>query len=126
MVSPGCRRGHSLAELIVAVTFLGASLGTVGATAAAAAGRSRGAVLRQEAVREAATILDSLMTASQVEDGELDVAGARLRWAVLDAAPTPRVEVTATGPGGRELVRLETRWYPAEEPLPWEDVASPL
>lgn len=125
MVRALCRRGHSLPELIVAVTFLGASLGAVGATAAAAAGRTRDAVLKQEAVRQAGAILDSLLAAPRLEDGERQLTGAGFRWTVLETGATPRVEVMATGPGGRELVRIEARWFPAEEPLPLQDGTGP-
>lgn len=120
-----CRPGHSLPELIVAVTFLGACLGVVGATAAAAASRTRGAVLQQEAVRRAGTVLDSLLAAPGVQDGELQLAGVTIHWAVLESGATPLVEVGSTGPDGRELVRLEARWFPPEGPLPWPDAAAP-
>lgn len=125
MVTVGCRRGHSLPELIVAVTFLGASLGAVGTTAAAAAGRTRGAVLQQQAVREAGALLDSLLEASPIEDGERQVGSVAFRWAAIASGATTRVEVTGTGPAGRELVRLEGQWFPAEEALPWEDAGAP-
>lgn len=121
MVRAASRPGHSLPELIVAVAFLGASLGAVGATAAAAAGRTRDAVLKQEAVRQTGTILDSLLAAPQLENGERQLTGVAIHWKVLESVATPRVEVVATGPRGRELVRIEARWFPAEKPLPFED-----
>lgn len=125
MVRVRCRRGHSLPELIVAVTFLGASLGAVGTTAAAAAARTRTAVLQQEAVREAAAILDSLLAAPVVQDGNRELPGIALRWITVGSGATPRVEVTAIGPNGRDWVRLEAPWFPPEEALPRGEVPLP-
>lgn len=125
MVTARTRPGHSLPELIVAVTFLGASLCAVGATAALGAGWTSRAVMRQDAVRAAAATLDSLLAAPAVAHGQRTLGPVSLRWTTSDAPAGLEVEVTAAGPDGRELARLAAPWTPAAPLLPWPDAPAP-
>lgn len=124
-MSGGGRVGHSLAELIVAVTVLGVALGAVSATAVVGAGRTRDAALRQEAVRHAAAALDSLLAAPVAQDGERLLPGLHLYWTARGDDAAPDVEVTAIRSDGRTLVRLAARWFPPEPPLPWPTATGP-
>lgn len=125
MVSALCRPGHSLPELIVAVTLLGAALGAVSAMAVLATGWTSGAVLQQEGVRQTAAVLDSLLTAPLVEDGERRRAGVAVRWTARGAGSGLELAVTATGPDGRALARLEAPWFPPQPILPWPGEPTP-
>lgn len=125
MVRVGRRAGHSLPELIVAVTLLGVSLAAAGAAAAMGAGRTRDAALRQEAVRQTAAVLDSLLAAPVLVAGERDLPAFHIVWTVAADDGPVRVEVTATRSDGRSLVRLGGPWFPPEPALPRATATAP-
>lgn len=105
------RAGHTLAELVVAITFLGATLSGLAAAALVGARWTRDAVLRQEALAVATATLDSLLALPAPPDpGGREAAplpGA-LAWAVSDrddGAAVVEVEVRLRGVAARALVR---------------------
>ncbi len=114
------RPGHSLAELIVAVTFLGVALGCVGASSVLGARWTGEALRRQEAVRVAASLLDSLSVALDPGSGALETDGVRLTWSVERGGP---VRVTVETSSGRRL--LEVLGWHITPPPALPDVASP-
>lgn len=92
MVRRRCARpGHSLPELIVAVTFLATTLVAVGGTAVLGARWTARGTAAQEAVRIADGVLDSLAAVSGAGDGAGEVDGFRVTWSAAPAAI--RVEV---------------------------------
>lgn len=108
-MSPG-RAGHSLPELIVAVTLLATSAVAVAGMAVLGGRWTAGAVARQEAVRLAGAILDSVAAQPGATEGRLDVNGFRVRWSAGGEHPgdTPdlgdRSDPTAGGAGIRVVV----------------------
>lgn len=119
------RAGHSLPELIVAVTLLGVCLGAAGATAVLGSGRTGAGVLRQEAVRGAAMVLDSLLAADLVLPGGRRWGRVNLAWALSPPVEAPRVEVVATGPADEPLAQLSAPWFPPAPLIPWSADADP-
>jgi Tfp pilus assembly protein PilV len=119
----GAPAGHSLPELVVALTFLGASL-TAMASAAVLASRWTGdAVDRQRALIVAEAVLDSLLQlADPPEPGSVSLEGWTAAWAVDSAGPTHArvVEVTAGRMDrSRPAVRFQGLWVaPPWGPLP--------
>lgn len=99
------RRGHSLPELIVAVTFLGIALGCVGASSVLGARWAGDALRRQKAARVASAVLDSLAAAPSATSGSREDTRWRVAWSV-DATEGP-VRVTVDTPAGRRLLELE-------------------
>ena len=81
MVGRVHRAGHSLPELIVAVTFLAATAAAVGNLAVFGARRTAEAVGRQHAVRTAEIVLDSLVAAPPAAVGGTVRGGHAVRWA---------------------------------------------
>ena len=103
------RAGHSLPELVVALTFLGVSMGAVGAAGLAGVERSARAARATEAMLVATAVLDSAAV-----PGAPAAAGAAVRdvW---------RVEWQPTGPlHARVLV------YHRRETVPVVDLELPL
>lgn len=119
------RAGHSLPELVVAVALMGVCLGAAGATAVLGSGRSDAGMLRQEAVRGAATVLDSLLATDPVHPGERRWGRVHLAWELSHHGDVPRVEVIATGPSSEPLVQLSAPWYPPPLTIPWSTGADP-
>ena len=116
------RAGHSLPELIVAVAFLATTVTAVGGMAVLGARWTAEAVLRQEAVRAAGAVLDSVMVAGVSGPGERTHGALTLRW-TLDGQ---RVTVTATEPGRETpLARLSGRPVPAIDVLPDSGTLGP-
>ena len=118
------RAGHSLPELIVAVTFLSTTVVAVGGTAVLGARWTGRAVLRQEAVRRAAAILDSVATAPGPRSGQGSSGGLTSRWRVDGGRGTIRVIVLPTA-GGSVLVTLTGRVAPTVPVLPDDSAAPP-
>lgn len=115
--SDGPRRsGHSLPELIVAVTFLATTLVAVGGTAVLGGRWTGRAVKVQKATRLAAVVLDSLAAVPAAGSGSRDVAGLRVAWRSVGSAGI-RVQVSS-GSGGPPLVVLEGARTPAVPVLP--------
>ena len=108
------RPGHSLPELIVAMTFLGSTLVAVGGTAVLGARWTGSAATVQEAVRVAEHVVDSLAALPDPAPGATDVAGLRVGWSVSGHAV--RVEVSA--PTGPALLVLTGPRLPAVPVLP--------
>lgn len=108
------RPGHSLPELIVAVCFLGTSLAAVGASVVLGSRWALDATRRQEAVREAAAVLDSLAMAPGADDGTRTVSEMTVQWTVTG----PLVRVTVADGSGRLLTELEGRRFPSIPALP--------
>lgn len=119
------RAGHSLPELIVAVSLLGVCLGAAGATAVLGSGRTGAGVLRQEAVRGAAAVLDSLLAADLVRPGERRWGRVRLAWELTHRAEAPHVQVIATGPADEPLAQLSAPWFPPPPLIPWPVEVDP-
>jgi hypothetical protein len=114
MVS-AARRGHSLPELIVATTFLAATLVAVGGGAVLGARWTDRAATVQRAVRVARGVLDSLAAASETRPGSRGIDGLRLMW--TSDGDAIRVEVS-TGPERPPLVVLEGARLPDAPVLP--------
>ena len=117
MVINGRRAGHSLPELIVAVTFLAATLAAVGGMGVVGGRLAGGAAARQDAVRVAEAVLDSLTGTTSVAAGE-EMRGAFIvRWAPVGASG---VRVTVSRADGAPLVTLSGRMIPGVPALPDE------
>jgi Tfp pilus assembly protein PilV len=116
------RPGHSLAELLVALTFVGASL-TAMASAAVLASRWTGdAVGRQHALAVAEAVLDSLTGLPDApQPGARDVEHWTVEWAVDSVGPatarTIRLTAWRTG-GGPPSVQLRGVWVAPALALP--------
>lgn len=114
------RRGHSLAELIVTLAFLGATLGAVAAGSLAATQGTARAVERQRGLSSAAVVLDSLLAHADPVDGEVHVAGSVLAWTVTPAGRGRVVRVVVRDAGAAALATLDGFWIPLPPVLPGE------
>lgn len=110
----GVRPGHSLPELIVAVTFLATTLVAVGGTAVMGARWTARGAATQEAVRLAGRVLDSLAVVPGAIGGASEADGFAVAWSVTGT--TIRVEVGAGS--GDPLVVLEGAVMPELPVLP--------
>lgn len=110
------RRGHSLPELVVAVTFLATTMVAVGGTMVLGGRGTARAVARQEAVRLAVTVLDSV-AAHGVGSGERVANGLRARWSPGARGTDIRVVVLRES-GGPVLATLEGPSVPEIPVLP--------
>lgn len=79
------RRGHSLVELLVALTVLGVGLGAVSAASVFAMRSTNDALLRERAVILGVGTLDSLTALRAPGGGTRHVSGIRMEW-VVDAS----------------------------------------
>ncbi len=98
------RTGHSLAELIVAVTVLGVGLGSVSGAGVFALRRTDDALQRERAVILAVATLDSLAALAAPAAGDLDVSGIRLQWVVDPAEGGGDIRLWATPAGAHGWV----------------------
>lgn len=115
------RSGHSLPELVVAVTFLATSLLAVGASTVLGARWTARAAARQEAVRLAGTVLDSMTAFPVSTEGDTTIDGFSIRWGTgPDGGTTVRV---SAGNGGPVLAELEGYRLPVLPVLPDRDAA---
>ena len=103
------RPGHSLPELIVAVTFLGVALTGVGASSVLGARWAMDAVRKQEALRLAAATLDSLRTAPNPGSGRSRTGTWSVEWLMHG---DERVRVTVSSLDGRRFSEIEGRRTP--------------
>jgi Tfp pilus assembly protein PilV len=116
------RPGHSLPEVLVALTFLGASL-TAMASAAVLASRWTGdAVGRQHALAVAEAVLDSLTGLPDApQPGSRDVDRWTIEWTVDSVAPATarmiRLTAWRAGPGPPS-VELRGVWVAPALALP--------
>lgn len=118
------RRGHTLAELIAAVTLLGACLGTVSTLALAGAERTRRGMLVQEATRAAAELLDSLLLHPDPTAGDQRRGSVSVNWTPeLSPDGAMRVVVSAEA-RGVDRVRLVAPWYPLPPVFPMPPPAA--
>ncbi|MFO7892289.1 MAG: hypothetical protein R6U63_01030 [Longimicrobiales bacterium] len=117
MVTPTeARPGHSLPELIVAVTFLATTLVAVGGMAVLGGRWTVRAVAVQEAVRVGGAVLDSLVVAGAAGSGAVVSDGFQVRW---DAGEGARIRVeVATTVDAEPLVVLEGEPLPRVPVLP--------
>lgn len=117
MVTPiGSRPGHSLPELIVAVTFLATTLVAVGGMAVLGGRWTTRAVALQEAVRAGGVVLDSLVVAGASGTGSVASGRFRVRW---DAGEGTRIRVeVARAVDAGPLVVLEGESLPRVPVLP--------
>ncbi len=103
------RSGHSVAELIVAVTFLGAALGAVGASTLLGARWTAEAAAREEALEVAAATLDSVAQAPEPVSGALSRGRLDVAW----RADGPTIEVRVSDAvTGIDLALLRGRHVP--------------
>ena len=110
------RRGHSLAELVVTVTFLGAGLGAVGASTILGARWAGDAAEWQRALDLASVTLDSITGLDGMVPGSLSRDGLTVEWISEGGS---MVEVQAFRPSsGRTLARLRGRMVPAVPVVP--------
>lgn len=100
------RPGHSLAELLVALTLLGVGLAATGAAMLAAYRHTGKIMMRERALVCAAALLDSLVAVEEPADGGRQEAGLELRWHV-EAGPEERLVTAECGPAGGEVVRVQ-------------------
>lgn len=123
------RRGHSLPELLVALTVLGTTLAGVATAALTGSRWTRDAALRQQALAVAEAALDSLLqlTAPPGSGREpIGAAGLTIAWESepLAGEGLPRVLVTVRvldpgGAGDSRLPLLQGLWIPpVPGPLP--------
>lgn len=110
------RAGHSLPELIVAVTFLGVAMGGVAASTLLGARWAADALLRQEAMRAAGSTLDSIAAVPGPASGVRVSPRWRLRWIVEGGSE--RLTVIVETLDGRPLARLDGRSVPVLPVLP--------
>ncbi len=116
------RKGHSLAELLVAVTLLSGVLLTGGATALVGARLTTEAILRQEVSRSVGAVMDSLLRLPAVPvDGRVLGGGPwAATWTVRPADDgSAEVRIEARGAGGEMLSVLRGTW--TRSPAPWVD-----
>jgi hypothetical protein len=118
VTAPAARPGHSLPEVIVAMTFLAATFGALVSATELASRRTAEAVVRQRALAVAGAVLDSL-----VHLPHLPAAGAGhaaglpwpVEWEVEPAHDLPLawIDVVVGRREGREpLVLLSGVWAP--------------
>lgn len=116
------RAGHSLPELLVALTFLGASLTAMASTAVLATRWTGDAVARQQSRSVAESVLDSLALAPDPPvRGTAHREPWTIGWAVDSVAPAIRLlRVTVDRPGDPvPPVELRGLWLaPLPGPLP--------
>lgn len=110
------RPGHSLSELIVAVTFLGVALGSVGASTHLGARWTADGLRRQDAFRAATATLDSVAVAPHPASGFRETPRWRVEWTVQGDGGA--LTVTVETRDGERLSRLEGRTVPAIPVLP--------
>lgn len=86
-------RGFTVVEVLVALVVF--SVGLLGVVAGAGWGLSllNDGRIAERGVVHAADVLDSLMEAGTVSDGEREWAGGRIEWRVEPAPPLTRVTV---------------------------------
>jgi hypothetical protein len=112
--------GRSLAELLVALTFLGCTLGAVGASTVLGTRWSADAVARQRALELAGMVLDSVTAAEAPGPGTVSRDGLTATWAVDGAAVEVRV---SRRPGEIALAELRGRIVPNVPALPVRESA---
>lgn len=112
------RPGHSLAELLVALTVLAATAGAVAGASAAAARTATVLVRRQEALSLAAATLDSLVAAPDPRGGAGVADRFHVRWTVEAIAAARRLSVHVVDPAAEAQARLETVWAPPPPAYP--------
>lgn len=111
------RAGHSLVELIVAVTVLGVALSGVAATSALSVGLVRDALRLEEDAARAAFLLDSLTIDGAPSSGAATFGRTRYRWTVTPSPEGwPRLVVSATDSLTGALVVELTGAAPAPPP----------
>lgn len=108
------RGGHSLPELLVAVTLLGTTIGAIATAGIHAFRTTMDAVQGQEALSLAALCLDSLLLSPDPRSGERVAGAYALRWIVEPdgAGRSVRVRAVARRQGGaaRAAARLQAFW----------------
>ncbi len=105
------RAGHSLVELIVAVTFIGASFAGLAATAVLGARWTLLAGAREEALALAGATLDSLLgTPGPPESGAFEQAGVLVAWTVEPAGAGAVVRIEARREAPAVSAELEGLW----------------
>ena len=87
------RPGFTLAEVIVAMTLLALVMLSVAATGLAAARMLTRAELHERALREAETILDSLLAAPSHNSGARALPQAHVTWSDADSTATVVVRI---------------------------------
>lgn len=108
------RGGHSLVELIVAMTFMGSAFAGISATALLGARWTAAAGARAEMVAVAASALDSILADSTPPlAGAGDRQRVHLRWAVARDSAATRVTVDAGTEAPALSLRLEGVWAPS-------------
>lgn len=113
------RSGHSLPELIVALTVFTLLLGGVAAATTTARRLTIRAEARQEAVRTAARTLDSLIAAPDAAAGERISSRWRTTWTVDPEGSAQMVRVRTVPSAARDTgVFLEALRVPAPPLLP--------
>ncbi|HUG41474.1 MAG TPA: hypothetical protein VMM12_13385 [Longimicrobiales bacterium] len=116
------RSGHSLAELLVALSFLGATLGAIASGTVVAARTTAGAVHRQHGLSAAAAALDSVLAAPDPASAADRQPGIILVWTVAPERHGRVVRVRALDAGsGAGLADLEGFWIAAPPTLPGGD-----
>jgi prepilin-type N-terminal cleavage/methylation domain-containing protein len=105
------RTGHSLVELLVALTVLGVGLGSVSAASVFAMRSTNDALLRERTVVLAAATLDSLTALPAPGGGTLHVSGIRMEWSVAASADGGDIRLAAWPEGTRRWTeRLHARF----------------
>lgn len=125
---PDPRPGHSLPELIVALTFLAVTLSAIASGAVVALRGTAEAVRRQEATTLALALLDSILAGPEPAAGRRDAPGFVAVWGTSDGGPARGVSVNVRAPdeeGGRTLARLQGVWIPLPPALPPADSSTP-
>lgn len=105
------RMGHSLVELLVALTVLGVGLGSVSAANVFAMRSTNDALLRERAVVLAAATLDSLTALPVPAGGTRHVSGIRMEWLVDASTDGGDIHLSAWPEGSRRWTeRLHARF----------------
>lgn len=112
------RPGHSLVELIVALTLLGASLAAISATTLLSVRRTRDAVHLQEATGLATALMDSLLAEPEPRSGIRRGPWGSIVWEVEGAATGRVVRMRVVAADGRTTAELRGLWIPAAPAAP--------
>lgn len=111
------RTGHSLVELIVAMTVLGTGLGSVGAATLFAMRRTDDALLQERAIILGVATLDSLSALPAPVDGVLRLPGIEVSWVVEVGSDGGEIRLSATSTASQRRVWRFRARYMAPVPV---------
>lgn len=112
-------RGHSLVELMVALTLLGISLAAISATTVLSVRRTQDAVHFQEATALGLALLDSLLADPDPRSGTGPGEWGAIHWEVRDTVVGRLVSVrVGARRDHRTVAEFGGLWIPTPPPFP--------